>query len=136
MPLLTDPVPRPTALLLREAVRRLAAVERRRRFAPLLHVGRPGVRERSVPATLTTTDHGLRCDLVAALLARAGEPAPLVWLTRPGELDAEDVDLAWLAAARAAYAEAGRDLTWALVTRRGWHDPRTGTRREWRRIRG
>ena len=29
-----------------------------------------------------------------------------------------------------------RDLTWALVTRRGWRDPRTGTRREWQRIRG
>lgn len=136
MPLLTDPVPRPTALLLREAVRRLAVGERRRRFAPVLHVGRPGAREGSVPAALTPTDHALRCDLVAALLARSGQEEPIVWLTRPGELDPEDVDLAWLAACRTAYAEAGRDLTWALVTRRGWHDPRTGTRREWRRIRG
>lgn len=140
MPVLTDPVPRPTALLLREAVRRHAAGQQRQRFAPLLHLGRPGVRERSFPAALTGTDHALRCDLVAALLAtrRAGEaePDPIVWLTRPGGLEAEDVDQAWLSAAAAAYAEAGRELTWVVVTRHGWRDPRSGVQREWQRIRG
>jgi hypothetical protein len=136
MPLLQDPVPRPTALLLREAVRRHAAGERRRRFAPLVHVGRPGVREHCTAAPVHGTDHALRTDLMAALLARSPEPEPFVWLTRPGELQTHDVDAAWLAAARAAWAEAGRDLSWVVVTRHGWWDPRSGLRREWQRIRG
>ena len=61
--------------------------------------------------------------------------APLVWLTRPGELDLQDVDAAWLAAARTAYAEAAAPLTMVVVTRRGWRDPRSGVRREWKRLR-
>ncbi len=87
---------------------------------------------------MTATDHGLRCDLVAAMLAATtatGPTDPLVWLTRPGELDREDVDVAWAAAARAAGAEAGRDVTCVVVTRRGWHDPVTGDSRTWRRVR-
>ncbi len=136
MPLLDHEVPRPTAVLLREAVRRHAAAEHRRRFAPLLHLGRPGVRERTVPATLLTTDHALRCDLVAGLLATAGEVSPLVWLTRPGSLEPEDLELAWCSAAWTAASEAGRDLTCVVVTRHGWRDPRSGVRREWQRIRG
>lgn len=123
------------ALLLREAVRRHATGERRRRFAPVLHVGRPGVRERTTAATLATTDHALRCDLVAAMVAGCGDDEPLVWLTRPGDLAPEDVDVAWAAATRAAAAEAGRAWTCVVVTRRGWHDPVTGEERTWRRIR-
>ena len=135
---------RQRAVLLREAVRRHAAGERRRRFAPVIHVGRPGVRERTAPASLAATDHALRCDLVAAMVAStvagmvgtvAGEDDPLVWLTRPGELDCEDVDLAWSAAARTAGAEAGRPLTCVVVTRRGWRDPVTGEGRTWQRMR-
>ena len=136
MPLLVDPVPRTTALLLREAVRRHALSERRRRFAPVLHLGRPGVREQSIPAALTGTDHALRADLMAALLARSRDAEPLVWLTRPGELHTHDVDVAWLSAASAAWAEAGRDLWWVVVTRHGWWDPRSDLRRQWQRIRG
>lgn len=136
MPLLRDPVPRPTSLLLREAVRRHAAGERRRRFAPLVHVGHPGVHEQCAPAPLHGTDAALRADLMAALLARCPVTAPLVWLTRPGELVTSDVDAAWLPAARTAWAEAGRDLVWVVVTRRGWWDPRSDLRREWQRIRG
>lgn len=135
MSVLEEPVARATSLLLREAVRRHVAGERRRRFAPLLHLGRPGSTERAVGATLRGTDHALRTDVVAALLSRAGAGTHLVWLTRPGRLEPQDVDLAWLAAARAAYAEAGEDLTWAVVTRTGWWDPRSGLRREWKRIR-
>ena len=135
MPLLEDPVPRPAALLLREAVRRHAHGERRRRFAPVLHVGRPGVREHCVAAAVHGTDHALRADLVAVLLARSPDPEPLVWLTRPGELQTHDVDAAWLAACAAAWAEAGRDLSWVVVTRHGWWDPRSGLRRTWQRIR-
>ena len=82
-------------------------------------------------------EHALRADLVAALLrrTRTGPVDPLVWLTRTGELVLEDLDAAWLAAARAAYAEAGVRLTMVVVTRRGWWDPRTGRRREWKRLR-
>ncbi|HEX6150434.1 hypothetical protein [Nocardioides sp.] len=136
MPLFEDPLPRPAALLLREAVRRHAGGEHRRRFAPVLHVGRPGGRELSAAAALSGTDHALRSDVCAALLARTTREAHLVWLTRPGELEPQDVDLAWLAAAASAYAEAGRDLTWVVVTRHGWWDPRSGLRRQWQRIRG
>lgn len=135
MPLFEDPLPRPAGLLLREAVRRHAAGERRRRFAPVLHVGRPGGQELGAVAALTGTDHALRTDVCAALLARTGATPHLVWLTRPGELEPHDVDLAWLAAAHSAYAEAGRDLTWVVVTRHGWWDPRSGLRRRWQRIR-
>lgn len=135
MPLFEDPLPRPAALVLREAVRRHAVAERRRRFAPMLHVGRPGGQELSAGAALSGTDHALRSDVCAALLARSGSAPHLVWLTRPGELEPQDIDLAWLAAACSAYAEAGRDLTWVVVTRHGWWDPRSGLRRQWQRIR-
>ena len=120
--------------LARTAVRAHAARERRRRYAPVLHVGVPAVRELSVPAQPAATDHALRCDVVAAMLART-EGRHLAWLTRPGELTLHDVDAAWLAAVTAAYAEAGRDLTWLVVTRRGWWDPRSGACRTWRRVR-
>lgn len=135
MPLLADPLPRPTSLLLREAVRRHAAGERRRRFTPLIHVGRPGGCEQFVPAHVTSTDAALRADLMAALLARSPIATPLVWLTRPGDLITHDVDAAWLSAALTAWSEAGRDLVWVVVTRHGWWDPRSDLRREWQRIR-
>lgn len=136
MPLFEEPLPRPAALLLREAVRRHALAEHRRRFAPVLHVGVPGVREVCAVAALTGTDHALRTDVMGALLARTGHGSHLVWLTRAGELEPQDVDLAWLAAGRSAYAEADRDLAWVAVTRHGWWDPRSGLRRQWQRIRG
>jgi hypothetical protein len=135
VPFFEDPVPRPAALLLREAVRRHAVSEHRRRFAPVLHVGLPGVREVCAVAALTRTDHALRTDVTGALLARAGDGSHLVWLTRAGDLEPQDVDLAWLSAAHSAYAEAGRDLAWVVVTRHGWWDPRSGLRRRWKRIR-
>jgi len=100
----------------------------------MLHVGLPAVREVTTPAHPAATDHGLRCDVVAAMLA-ATPGHHLVWLTRPGELAIHDVDVAWLSAALAAYAEAGRDLTWVTVTRRGWWDPRSDVRRTWQRVR-
>ncbi len=82
-------------------------------------------------------EHGLRADVLAALLGRAGQAdgPPLVWLTRPGELSLHDVDVDWLAAAQSAYAEAGVPLTMVVVTRRGWWDPRSDVRRVWKRLR-
>ena len=134
MPLLLATADASALRLPRAAVRAHAATERRRRYAPLVHVGVPGVRELTVAAHPAATDHGLRCDIVAAMLA-ATEGRHLVWLTRPGELSLHDVDAVWLAAALAAYAEAGRDLTWVAVTRKGWWDPRSGVRRTWQRVR-
>lgn len=134
MPLLLESADAAVLRLPRAAVRAHAATERRRRFAPLIHVGVPGVHELTVAAHTALTDHALRCDLLAAVLA-ATDGSHLVWLTRPGELTVHDVDAAWLAAALAAYAEAGRDLTWVAVTRRGWWDPRSDVRRTWQRVR-
>ncbi len=123
---------------LRRAVLEHIGSERRRHFAPLLHAGTPGG-DQSIHALNAAEpgDHSLRTDIVAALRRRAARvaPAPLFWLTRPGALDVEDLDLTWLAAVRAAGAEAGLPLTFVVVTRRGWHDPATGEGRTWARLR-
>lgn len=133
-----EPVTRAAATVLRRAVLDHAVSERRRSFPALLHVGVPGgVEEVAVADPDDLLDHTLRTDLVAALLRRTRRPGfvPLLWLTRPGPLDLQDVDVAWLAAARAASAEAGVGLTLVVVTRRGWADPRSGVHREWKRLR-
>ncbi len=54
---------------------------------------------------------------------------------RLGDLALQDVDLAWLAAARAAYAEAELPLVMVVVSRTAWRDPRSGVGRSWRRLR-
>jgi hypothetical protein len=137
-----EPVDRPLQVALRRAVLAHARRERRRIHPVLLHVGWPGAHE-EVFATEPgdALDHALRQDVVAALLRGAqrrapvvGEP-PLLWLTRPGPLEVGDVDLAWLASARGAAAEAGVALTFVAVNRHGWLDPRSGVRREWKRLR-
>ena len=122
--------------VLRGAVLEHVRAERRRVHPPMLHVGLPGS-AKAVLADVEQTDHSLRCDLVAAMLRRAGRwhPVPLVWLTRTGDLDLQDVDVRWLASARAAYAEAGAQLVMVVVTRHGWRDPRSGAGRDWVRLR-
>ena len=142
MPALPDQPPDPltpqTHALLRRAVLDFRVSERRKVFPPVLHVGVPGGTELVFePRADEAMDHGLRADLVAAFLRRThtGPVEPLVWLTRTGEFVLEDVDAAWLSAARSAYAEAGVALTMVVVTRRGWWDPRSGRRREWKRLR-
>lgn len=129
--------------LLRRAVGLHGRAEQRLRFPAALHAGVPG----GPPGTevvlgLLRTgplDHALRTDLVEALLGRArpsDEPVrTLVWLTRPGELDLEDADLAWAAAVRSAHRETGRPVRFVVVTRHGWRDPISGARRRWRRLR-
>jgi len=133
-----EPVGRALHLVLRRAVLDHAVTERRRVHPPLVHVGRPGGPE-DVFAVESgdDLDQALRCDVVAALLRRSRRSGsvPMVWLTRAGELDLQDVDVAWMAAARAASAEAGIGLTLVVVNRHGWRDPRSGVRREWKRLR-
>jgi hypothetical protein len=133
-----EPVDRATAVLLRRAVLDHVRVERRRWFPALLHVGRPGGAEEVFAIDPgEPLDHALRADVAAALLQRGRHRGvvPLLWLTRPGPLELQDVDAAWVSATRTAGAEAGLALTLVVVTRRGWADPRSGVRREWKRLR-
>jgi hypothetical protein len=135
---LTDPLPPGTRRLLRRAVHDHASSERRRgRYPAVLHVGVPGGPVASLDlAEVEPSDPGLRTDVVAALRVRAGAgPGHLVWLTRPGGLELQDVDARWLAGARAAYDEAEVPLTLVVVNRRGWRDPRSGLARTWARVR-
>lgn len=133
-----EPVDRATARLLRRAVLDHTRAERRRTFPPLLHAGQPGgVEEVFAVDPCAPLDQALRADIVAVLLRRGRSRGvvPLLWLTRPGGLGLEDVDAAWVSSARTASAEAGVDLTLVVVTRHGWADPRSGVRREWKRLR-
>ncbi|WP_316932040.1 hypothetical protein [Nocardioides marmotae] len=133
------PVPADLGRLLRTAVLQHAQGERRRVHLPLVHVGVPGGAERVLAVRPEDRlDHALRADAVAAMrraTARAGGREPLVWLTRTGALELQDVDAAWLAAARTAYAEAGAALVMVVANRHGWWDPRSGAGRTWRRLR-
>lgn len=136
-----EPVPRPLHKLLRRGVLDHALSERRKVHVPLLHVGVPGGLETVFAIRRDDhSDQALRADVVAAMLSRTDEAAapdhvPLVWLTRAGELDLQDVDAQWLASARAAYAEAGVPLTFVVVNRRGWRDPCSEVMRTWKRLR-
>ncbi|MEI5673862.1 MULTISPECIES: hypothetical protein [unclassified Nocardioides] len=136
-PGLVEPLAPRLAALLRRAVLDHATSEPRRIFPARLHVGTPGGKQRVLALDADETDHALRTDVVAAMLGRAvdTDEGPLVWLTRPGELDLQDVDAQWLAAALAACGEAGRPLTLVIVNRHGWRDPRSGTARHWKRLR-
>jgi hypothetical protein len=148
VPELREPLSPDLRQLLRRAVLDHAQCEHRSRYRPLVHVGTPGVPHHVVAALPEPDepphDHALRVDVLTALVARTARSAPpappaiaapLVWLTRSGDPALQDVDAVWLAAARAAWAEAGLDLTMVVVDRHGWHDPRTGTAVRWRRLR-
>ena len=134
---LSEPLSRHTHALLRQAVLDHVAGERHRVYSPVLQVGVPCGRVASLPVgTAEPTDPGLRTDIVAALRVRAGaRPDQLVWLTRSGGLELQDVDARWLAASRAAYGEAQEPLTFVVVNRRSWRDPRSGLGRTWARLR-
>lgn len=134
---LSEPVARPVLALLRRAVLDHADSERRRVFAPVVHVGTPGVVERRLELGDQRLDLALRVDAVEAMWrATRHDGAPcLVWLTRPGSLEVRDVDHAWSAAARTAGAELGTTLPMVVVNRRSWRDPSSGVAREWTRVR-
>jgi hypothetical protein len=133
---LRAPIDRHTHVALRSAVLELVEGEHRRRFPAALHAGVPG---RSVVhlEDPPLADAGARADLVLALVvrARAMVPRPVVWLTRSGELSTHDDDLRWLGPVAWACSSIGEPVGLVVVTRRGWFDPVSGVRREWRRLR-
>lgn len=136
---------------LRSAVLELARRGPARSFAPTLSVGDPEARwatyvdgsrphSRHPPPVGSRLDHAVRTDVVAALLADAlpddvARRQPVAWLARPADQEDPDCDREWLAAATSAFAELGVPLVFVVVTRCGWHDPRTGASRAWRRLR-
>jgi hypothetical protein len=126
-------------LVLREEVGRLRLRESRRVFDASVHVGElGGARTGFVVAArdLPVMDVQLRCDVVGRLLEDAPEAWQTTWLVRPGTPEPHDVDLQWLAAARAAFAMHGRPLGGCyVVTRTGWRDLVTEEHRTWVRLR-
>jgi hypothetical protein len=133
MPVLHAPLSPADGRVLRRAVLDLAVRDRRRHVPPVLHAGLPGGLTRSVVDD-PGWDQGVRTELVGAVLRAAADP-PWVWVTRSGPLSVQDVDAAWLRATLAAAAEREVEVAYVVVTRHGWLDPRSGLRREWRRIR-
>jgi hypothetical protein len=133
---LQAPVDRLTDRVLRAATLELVQVETRRRFPAVVHAGVPGRSVRHVEDP-PVADSGLRDDLVLALLRRGAAlaPRPFLWLTRPGELSPHDDDLRWLGPATWAAGALGSPVGLVVVTRRGWFDPVSEVRREWRRLR-
>lgn len=133
---LQAPVDRHTHAVLRAATVELVETETRRRFPTTVHAGVPGRSVRHVDDP-PAPDAGLRADLVLALLRGSVglAPRPMLWLTRPGELSPHDEDLRWLGPAAWACRAWGAPVGLVVVTRRGWFDPVSGVRREWRRLR-
>jgi len=136
---LQAPIERSTHVALRAAVLDLVESEPRRRFPAALHAGTPRNGLRHVDER--PSDFGQRCDIALVLLRGAVAaaprhmPDPPVWLTRPGELSIHDDDLLWWGPVAWAGAALGRPTGLVVVTRRGWFDPASGVRREWRRLR-
>jgi hypothetical protein len=133
VPVLRLPLTLADRRTLRVAVLTLARTEHRRRVPPALNLGMPGGPVTSLSDD-PTWDHGLRTEIVGALLRAAHDP-PWVWVARSGPLSVQDVDMAWLAPTVAAAGERGVDVAFVTVTRHGWADPRSGVGQEWKRIR-
>lgn len=133
---LREPLPRPLERLLRHAAWEHAVSTRQRVLVPQLHVGVPGEPHPVLAAAEggSIPDQALGADALHAMRAVAGERS-IVWLVRTGPRVAQDVDLAWLAAARQAFAEQAADLVFVVVDRHGWWDPRSGLQATWGRLR-
>ena len=135
-PALQAPVDRHTHAVLRAATLELVEHESRRRFPVAVQAGVPGHRVRHVEDP-PLPDAGIRADVALALLRAAATltSRPVLWLTRPGELSPHDADLRWLGPAAWAARALGMPVGLVVVTRRGWFDPVSDVRREWRRLR-
>lgn len=128
------------ASLLRLEVGRLRAHESHGYFDTVVHlgwIGTPHVTCTVSRADLPVLDACTRCEVVTRLLEedRIGNSSS-VWLTRAGEPELQDGDLAWLAAVSRAFGALRRRLDglW-IITRTGWLDVRTGDSRTWKRLR-
>jgi len=132
-----EPLDRESRAALRRAVFGLRRGERRRMFPPRVHVGDPDGAFAAYADRGEPLDTTLRTDIVAALLRRHPEEEPAaLWLTRPGHPATHDVDLTWMPAAVAAFAEAGVEPRWvAVVTKQGWYAPFGDDRVTWQRLR-
>ncbi len=134
---LQAPVDLRTHTALRAAVLELRESEPRVRFPSRIQAGVPGRARLHLLDGRGPRDAGHRAEVALALLHAAARdvPDPYVWLSRPGDLTVEDVDLDWGSAVRWAAAALGGSVDLVVVTRAGWFDPVSGVRREWRRLR-
>lgn len=122
---------------LRRAVFALRSGERRRLFEARLQVGDPDGEHTTYVVAGDPADHGLRTDIVAAMLEALETGGPhACWLTRTGAPETHDLDQRWLPAASAAFAEAGQVPRWlAVVTKAGWYQPFGAEPMTWQRLR-
>ena len=125
----------------RREVGAFRAGEQRRRHPLAVQVGVPDGWRESVELPWPEPgwhDHGLRVDVLTALLART-DPAVTEahgWITRPGVPALHDADCAWYAAAVHGFGVHGVALSgFHAVTRTGWVDVVTGESRAWKRLR-
>lgn len=136
-PGIQEPVPYLLGRVLRGAVIAHARSERRRTHPMVLQVGIPSGPTRELELRPDDRmDHALRVEIVQAMARSclAQGRVPLSWLTRP-TVGPDEGDLEWAAAVGAAGAELGVRLDLVVITRRSWHDPRSGVGRSWTRIR-
>ena len=131
--------PTTQALLLRREVAALRARETRRVFDAAVSVGVLGGERDSFVARAADRellDAALQVDVLCGLLEGADPAWRTAWLTRAGEVDPHDVDVAWLSAARRAFAIQDRPLeAFYVITRYGWRDAVSGEQRTWKRLR-
>jgi hypothetical protein len=125
--------------LLRREVGLLRQRETRRVFDTAVHVGVLGGESAGFVARaqdLPVLDAGLRTDVVCGLLATLAPEAREAWVVRAGTPEPQDVDLQWLAAARAGLGVLGRQVEGCyVITRSGWRDLVTAQQRTWVRLR-
>jgi len=112
----------------------VASAGTRRALPATCHVGRPAGEQVALPEA---RDHGLRTDLVVRAIDGLGSTeGACAWVTRGGDLETTNVDLAWFAAATAAFTLHGLVLpAFVVVTRSAWLDLVSDQHRVWRRVR-
>ena len=124
---------------LRVEVGALRLRERRRHFPAELCLGSYAGARITLPLPWpvpATYDDALLGELVDALWDRRGGPTGTLWLLRPGVPDPHDLDVRLSAVTeRAAQCRGAAPSPFAIVTRYGWLEPRSGETRRWKRLR-